>query len=354
MSTIGERTCADEILLALVRKLDGKLTPVRKKKLPAGAAASERGAAPFKLTKRPGRPGAENAIADAAAQLVDRRGEQRVKSEAVKRQRSTSAPPCPRIKSEYPRRPVHHAGQSHHRAVGSRARGGAPLQQPLDPRHPLQPLQPLRPMQPMPRPPAGDPVLQVGQGQLPLQRLRCDAGAQRRWLRAGSFARYHPRAAPPNPTTPPYPTPSGSPVTNGLSHSLQPSLLPLHALQVGGAAVWAIKCQGRCGEAVPPLKTSASLYGDDVEINHQINFATSSCANSAQVWINHCSFFHAPAHARCCEREDGRRYRETESSYLLSYRGRGWRGAGSARDTRIQERGSLHSKQREVGDLANP
>ena len=65
VSTIGERTCADEILLALVRKLDGKLTPVRKKKLPEGAAASERGAAPFKLTKRPGRPGAENAIADA-------------------------------------------------------------------------------------------------------------------------------------------------------------------------------------------------------------------------------------------------------------------------------------------------
>ena len=60
--------------------------------------------------------------------------------------------------------------------------------------------------------------------------------------------------------------------------SLQPSLLPLHALQVGGAAVWAFKCQGRCGEAVPPLKTSASLYGDDFEINHQINFATSSCA----------------------------------------------------------------------------
>ena len=42
--------------------------------------------------------------------------------------------------------------------------------------------------------------------------------------------------------------------------------------------MWAIKCQGRCGEAVPPLKTSASLYGDDFEINHQINFATSSCA----------------------------------------------------------------------------
>ena len=101
VSTVGERTCADEILLALVRKLDGKLTPVRKKKLPESPTASERGAAPFKLTKRPGRPGAENAIADAAAQLVDRRGEQRVKSEAVKRQRSTSAPPCPRIKSEY-------------------------------------------------------------------------------------------------------------------------------------------------------------------------------------------------------------------------------------------------------------
>ena len=101
VSTVGERTCADEILLALVRKLDGKLTAVRKKKLPESLTASERGAAPFKLTKRPGRPGAENAIADAAAQLVDRRGEQRVKSEAVKRQRGTSAPPCPRIKSEY-------------------------------------------------------------------------------------------------------------------------------------------------------------------------------------------------------------------------------------------------------------
>lgn len=101
VSTVCPRTCADEILLALVRKLDGKLTPVRKKKLPETLTTAERGAAPFKLTKRPGRPGAENAIADAAAQLVDRRGEQRVKSEAVKRQRSTSAPPCPRIKSEY-------------------------------------------------------------------------------------------------------------------------------------------------------------------------------------------------------------------------------------------------------------
>ena len=252
--------------------------------------------------------------------------EERGSEAAAQHQRSA----VPAHQVRVPRRPVHHAGQSHHRAEGSRARGGAPLQ-PLDPRHPLQPVQPLRPMQPMPRPPAGDPVLQVGQGQLPLQRLRCDAGAQRRWLRAGSFARYHPRAAPPNPTTPPYPTPSGSPITNGLSHSLQPSLLPLHALQVGGAAVWAIKCQGRCGEAVPPLKTSASLYGDDFEINHQINFATSSCANSAQVWINHCSFFHAPAHARCCE---GGRTAEgiVKPNHLISYLIEG--GDGGARDRR--------------------
>jgi hypothetical protein len=42
--------------------------------------------------------------------------------------------------------------------------------------------------------------------------------------------------------------------------------------------VWGIKCLGRCGEAVPPLKTSVSLYGDDFEINHQINYATISCA----------------------------------------------------------------------------
>ena len=50
-STVGERTCADEILLALMRKLDGKLTAVRKKKLPQTLTASEKGAAPFKLTK---------------------------------------------------------------------------------------------------------------------------------------------------------------------------------------------------------------------------------------------------------------------------------------------------------------
>ena len=42
--------------------------------------------------------------------------------------------------------------------------------------------------------------------------------------------------------------------------------------------MWGIKCLGRCGEAVPPLKTSVSLYGDDFEINHQINYATISCA----------------------------------------------------------------------------
>jgi hypothetical protein len=102
VSTISDRTCADDILLALVRKLDGRLTRVRKKKkLPDSLSATQRGAAPFKLSKRPGRPSGENAIADAAAELVERRGEQRVKSEAVKRQRGTSAPPCRRVRSDY-------------------------------------------------------------------------------------------------------------------------------------------------------------------------------------------------------------------------------------------------------------
>ena len=71
-STVCPRTCADEILLALVRKLDGKLTPVRKKKLPETLTTAERGAAPFKLTKRPGRPGAENAIADQLNVSIER------------------------------------------------------------------------------------------------------------------------------------------------------------------------------------------------------------------------------------------------------------------------------------------
>jgi hypothetical protein len=101
VSTISDRTCADDILLALVRKLDGKLTPVHKKKQPDSLSATQRGAAPFKLAKRPGRPSGKNAIADAAAELVERRGEQRVKSEAVKRQRGTSAPRCPRVRSNY-------------------------------------------------------------------------------------------------------------------------------------------------------------------------------------------------------------------------------------------------------------
>ena len=39
--------------------------------------------------------------------------------------------------------------------------------------------------------------------------------------------------------------------------------------QVGGAAVWNIKCKGSCGEDLAPLKTSAPLYGDDFEINQE-------------------------------------------------------------------------------------
>ena len=95
VSMVHGKTGGAEILLALVRKLGGELTKLRK---PAPILAprptkNHKDAAAFKLTRRGGRPKKETAVADAAADLVKRRGEQRVKSDAVKRRRSRSAPP---------------------------------------------------------------------------------------------------------------------------------------------------------------------------------------------------------------------------------------------------------------------
>jgi len=90
VSTVHTRTCADVILLSLMRRLGGELQPVRNKP-PADANPTKKGAHAFKLMRRGGRPNRETAVAEAAVKLVEQRGEQRIRSEAVRRRRGNFA-----------------------------------------------------------------------------------------------------------------------------------------------------------------------------------------------------------------------------------------------------------------------
>ena len=65
-STVHGRTNADEILLALVRKLGGEMTRSKGKVPENLPTRNHKHAAMFKLSRRKGRPNAETAVADAA------------------------------------------------------------------------------------------------------------------------------------------------------------------------------------------------------------------------------------------------------------------------------------------------
>ena len=90
-STVDGNTNADDLVLALFHKLGGDIVRSHKHaKEKDGKNAKE--AAPWKIVKRKGRPNNETAVADAAAKLVEERGEHRVQRDAAKRKRSASAP----------------------------------------------------------------------------------------------------------------------------------------------------------------------------------------------------------------------------------------------------------------------
>jgi len=91
-STVDGNTNADDLVLALFHKLGGDIVRSHKHaKEKDGKNAKD--AAPWKIVKRKGRPNNETAVADAAAKLVEERGEHRVQRDAAKRKRSASAPP---------------------------------------------------------------------------------------------------------------------------------------------------------------------------------------------------------------------------------------------------------------------
>ena len=92
-STVDGKTGADEILLALVRKLGGELTRSKGKMPEKFPTKNHKDAAMYNLSRRKGRPNVETAAADAAAKLIAQRGEQRVKSALVRAKRSHGAPP---------------------------------------------------------------------------------------------------------------------------------------------------------------------------------------------------------------------------------------------------------------------
>ena len=77
VSLVDGKTAADDIFLSLVRRLGGELTPSRKKPPADADRKAAKGAAAYKLTTRAGRPNNETVVADAAAKLVQQRGEAR-------------------------------------------------------------------------------------------------------------------------------------------------------------------------------------------------------------------------------------------------------------------------------------
>lgn len=79
LSTVDGNTNADDLFMALLHRCGGELERTRKK-APDGASKNKTDATPWRIKRRAGRPNAETAVTEAAVQLVQQRGEARVKS----------------------------------------------------------------------------------------------------------------------------------------------------------------------------------------------------------------------------------------------------------------------------------
>ena len=96
-STVDGNTNADDLFVALLHRCGGELERTRKK-APEGAGKNKQDATPWRIKRRAGRPNAETAVTEAAVQLVQQRGEARVKSAAAKQRRQRSSSALSRIK----------------------------------------------------------------------------------------------------------------------------------------------------------------------------------------------------------------------------------------------------------------